>query len=1376
MSPGLSHKPITFYVLSATKITEKMLIRLSITILIFILGNHSNAQTSPIKFRQLTTQDRLSRSWVKCIHQDQTGYLWVGTAEGLYKYDGISFRTYKYVSTDPNSLNHNNINIIFEDSKKNLWIGTQAGLNLYDRNNDEFISVKSINNYISSIYEFSNNIYLVGTAGGLFLFDPVDLSARQLYTDFYVTAFLKDRKNNFWMATNKGLMLLDTTNFTYRTLNIRKDLPGSNSQIILWSMIEDSKGGIWIGTSDDGLIYMSYDNPFEPVFTIFGHDPKNRESINEGAIYTISEDDKAILWVGVENGGVNLLDLNNFDTRQAKFVHLDDDPNNQISASNNSIHCIYKDRQNTMWIGTYNNGISYYNRLLIKFGHFKSQPGNNRTINDNHINVIYEEDAYLWIGTEGGLNVFDKENGSFRYYRNDPNNINSISANAVWSIYRDSRNNLWIGVWGGGVNLFNEKDNTFKRFLFDENDPTSIGGNNIYKIIEDREKDLWIASMRGGLNRYDAKTGKFQRFLEVFDSNSISCDWVNTVMESSDGDLWISTTEAVDLYNKNSDHFTTFIHDPANTKSISYNGAICFYEDSRKNIWIGTSNGLNLFIKKDSSFRCYQQSHGLPDNIIKAIIEDDHGNLWLSTNQGISKFINGTSAPQSPKFRNYNESDGLQANEFNSRVAFRNKEGLIYFGGNNGYNVFHPDKIEDNPNIPNIVFTNLLIYNKPVSVGEKDSPLKSDISVTKELKLTRKHGVFTIEFASLNLLAPENNQYAFILEGFEKNWNYPGHQRSVTYTNLDPGRYRFRVKASNNDGLWNEEGISLKITILPAWWQTLFARIIYMMLVFLGIYYFRKNTIISVNLKNELWRDHLEKQKSEELNLMKHQFFTNISHELRTPLTLILGPLKKLMSERNVSAQIELVYRNAQRLKTLVDQIMDFSKLENQMMKLTLSPAEVIELTSGVLRNFSDFAYQKNISVILRSTMSKCLVNIDEDKFEKVLTNIVSNGIKHTPGGGKIEVFIDYNNSSSELIIEISDTGKGISTDEIEHIFNRFYTSSDLQSAKGGSGIGLNLTKKLVELQKGKISVRSKETEGTCFSILIPVSLKDISYEHIEIYLTGTGIEDKPEPYPKSPQFRHENTILVIDDNTEMCDYIESVISEDYDVVKVYDPFAGINQVLRYLPDLIISDVMMPGLDGFQLCRLIKHDVRFSHIPVILLTARVNTQDHITGYETGADDYIYKPFDGAILRARIKNLITKKLLLKNEFIREDGTINKETEANPLDVSFIEKIMVLIRENYANADYSVNDIIDKMAMSRSIFYKKFKSLSDQSVNDIIKNIRLQKALEMMKTGKYKVNEVAYNSGFSDPAYFSRVFKEMYKLSPSEYIQSQNKNLG
>lgn len=1340
------------------------------TFIFLAIFHISFSQYVPVQFNHLTVRDGdgLSQKWIKSICRDKMGYLWIGTADGLNKYDGITIKNYKFSISDHNSLNHNNITAIFEDSKGVLWIGTQTGLNKYCRAKDNFLRVLSIPNYISSICEFHNGRFLVGSSRGLFEFNPENDEAVQIINYLSIESIIRVGSNSFWLGTRKGLYSVDTTTYQFKKITI-----SNYGDPIIRSMFKDRQSRIWIGTETHGLFSVMIKKEAQDQLLIknYTYDIQNPESISKGTIYAITADQDNNLWVGVENGGVNILTEDNYNVEKSKFSHIVHHSYNLSSITNNSIHSLYFDKQNTMWVGSYN-GLNYTNTLFHRFVHYNQLPHSSVGINNNNVNAIYDDRKYLFIGTEKGLNIYDKLKETFQYYTHDEKVQNSLSSNVVWSVFRDSRGNLWVGTWGGGLCLFNEENKSFTRYISNEKDTNSIGGNNVSRIIEDKKGNLWIACMGGGLNCFNYTTKRFKQYKVTLNQNSLSCLWVSDIAEDNEGNIWIASTEAVDVFDRKRNCFVKYTNNVNDKKSISYNGATNIFKDSSGNMWIGTSNGLNLFNEVDSTFKCFTEDDGLCNNNIVSIIEDDNQNLWISTSNGISKFINGVNIPGKPIFKNFYMSDGLQGNEFNTRASYKSNDNQLYFGGSNGYNVLNPDKKIDNIGISNIVFTKLLIANKPVKIGDENNILTNDINLTSEIKLAQQHSVFSIEFAALNLIAPEKNEYAYKLEGFDSEWNYVGTQHSATYTNLDPGSYIFKVKTSNGEGLWNEKKESIKIIVIPAWWQSRIAQMFYLVIIILVIYFFRKHTIISVNLKNTLWKEHLEKEKMRELNQLKYQFFINVSHELRTPLTLIIGPLKKLIAEKSNSEIFESIYRNANHLKRLVDQIMDLGKIEKHMMELTFERKDVVESILSVLHNFRDYAGQKGVSLVFKSKLEKCFADLDEDKLDKILTNIVFNALKNTSEKGFITLELDYNTKNKSFELSITDTGKGIPANEIDHIFDKFYTGSNANSDNSGTGIGLNLTHKLIELYKGSVSVSSMVGKGTTFYVTLPLTVYDLKKNKVEKTQTITKINNNvPLVNSGAIHFKFEKTVLIIDDNIEMCNFIESILMCKFNLVKECNSHRAINQIIKHLPDLIICDVMMSGINGFSLCKKIKTDLRFSHIPVVLLTAKANTKDHITGLKIGADDYVYKPFEVELLLARVKNLIDQKENLKRFFIGCDGIINPKVRASDLDIAFVDEVLEHIRKHYSNPEFNVNTVINKMKMSRSFFYRKFKALSDQSVNDLIKNFRLKKASELLMEGNLTVSQVAYDCGFSDPAYFSKVFKEYYKISPKNYTTAE-----
>lgn len=919
------------------------------SIVILFQSNFLLSQTSDLKFKHLKVRDGLSQSWITCIYQDSYGYMWFGTGgNGLNKYDGYEFEVYKNNPRKRNSLTNNFIHSIFEDSHKNLWIGTQFGLNIYDRGNDCFEEFPYLGTqYITGFYEAKDEILLVTTINNIY---EINLKNKEVISycdepggclsDIFDDGIVEDENGNLWQGSSNGLYLIDRSDKTYAIFHNKINDPNSISDNVIMSISKDSKGRIWIGTANKGMNLMQFKDgkPSQPYFKNFKHNPQNNNSLSEGSIQAFLDDGRGNLWIGTENGGLDILDLTTLDQDEPHFNHYLNDIEDETSISYNSIYSLFQDDQGTIWIGTYGGGLNYYNELLFKFEHYVYRKSTSGNISNNTVNVIFSIEDMMLIGTEGGLNILNKGLNIYENLKIYDNAKLNLGTDAVWAIYEDSRNNLWIGTWAGGLTVYNSSSKKFIRYFKDSNNPVSISSNNIFGILEGRDGYLWVATMNGGLNRYDYKTNSFKSYrAKIAKENSISGDWVRTIFESSYNELWVSTSNGVDLFDREREVFINFTHDPDDSTSISYNGAVVLFEDSKRNIWLGTEGGLNLFIRADSSFVYYQEKDGLPDNSIKGICEDNHGNLWLSTNKGISKFVNAINRPGKPVFENFCITDGLQGDEFNRRAVFRDKNGYLYFGGTNGLNAFHPDSLKKNKYDPKIIFTDFLLFNKSVAINSKDNILKKHISVTEEITLSHKQSVITFQFAALSFLFPENNQYKYLMEGFDEHWNEVGTKREATYTNLDPGKYVFHVKGSNNDGVWNNVGIGLRITILPPWYKTILAVIIEIILsvsVLLGIYYYRINRLraqkikleqlvdqrtLEIKTKNEI----LHKQTSElnEANVILEEKQQKIEeqNEMLLDKTEKLDDTNKLLEKRQefIGKQAKKLIQTNDKLKTL---------------------------------------------------------------------------------------------------------------------------------------------------------------------------------------------------------------------------------------------------------------------------------------------------------------------------------------------------------------------------------------------------------------------------------------------------------------------------
>ncbi|MGD0338233.1 MAG: PAS domain S-box protein [Bacteroidota bacterium] len=833
------------------------------------------AQTQNIHFKHLTTNDGLSHSFARSIRQDKYGFIWIGTDDGLNRYDGYTFRVYKNNSHDKYSISNNNVSTIFEDSRGELWFGTAQGLNLYDRKNDRFIQYPKLSqNPVLSIAEDKDKILWIGTTVELYSFDLKNDSVR-IYTPNIIThnkanlntgghrAIFIDSRNNLWMGSSYGLHLYDKEKDSFINYYYNDKNPHSLNNNDVYSILEDKTGRLWIGTAAGlNLFTNAHERPSNGVFVHYQNNKNDLNSISRGTVLSLLDDNKHNLWIGIEDGGLDLLHLDAYKKGVNSFVHFKNDPNRRTSLSHNSIQSLSQDKQGSIWVGTFGDGINIINPGSEKFIHIMKEPGNINSLNNNQVNAFCEDNGFLWIGTGGGLNRYDKRNDTYKHYVHDPLNKRSIGSDAVWAICKDKHGNLWVGTWGGGLNRFDYKTGTFDHYYNNPKDTTTIGSNNIFSIFEDSRGILWIGTMGGGLNMFDRKKKIFIRY-DASNSGILS-NYVQAIIEAKNGDLWFANGSGFSHFDIITKRFENFQHSMNDSTSLSSNVISSIFEDSRGNLWMGTAEGLNLFNNNTRRFTRYFIENGLPDNYIKSILEDNHGNLWIGTNKGLSKFINAINLPVKPEFKNYAYGDGLQGDEFGRRSCIRDADGMMYFGGSNGFNVFNPDRIIENTYIPPIVITDFQIFNKPVVIGDKG--LSNEIGMTEGLVLSYKQSVFSFDFAALNYISSSKNQYAYKMEGFDKDWNYVGTKHTATYTNLDPGKYIFRVRGSNNDGIWNEEGISILITIIPPFWQTLWFRFV-MLAVLAGaafwIYKWR------VQVRDFIEERRMEAALSKERNLLR---------------------------------------------------------------------------------------------------------------------------------------------------------------------------------------------------------------------------------------------------------------------------------------------------------------------------------------------------------------------------------------------------------------------------------------------------------------------------------------------------------------------------
>ena len=1361
-----------------------------LTILFLLSVNNTStfSQYDDIKFEHLTIADGIPGNSVWCILQDHLGYVWLGTRNGLVKYDGYTMRVYQPIPNDSTSISSRATRVLYEDKSGNLWIGaswqSEGGLNLFNRATETFTrylhnpndSNSLSSNPVYSIYEDKEGRLWIGTSNGLNLFDPklngfvhhyikdseslkdfilaitenpitgnlligsslpglweFDVSAKkfskydfnnvnQAFNSASIISFFTARDFSVWMSTSRGLGHFYPRN---NHLNFYQIIPTAEYTTTnqFNSLIEGHTGQIWIGTYGGGLAKF---DPLKESFQRFRHNEYDNGSLGGDHMMFLFEDNSGILWIGTNWWG-----LNKWDRKKHKFKHYSKNLRNLGSLSTNWVRSICEDNAGRIWIGTSNGGLNWFNRDDNKFQHFKHNPKDPYSISGDDIFFIIKdtiEKDIIWVGTNGdGLNKFNTKTLKFTYYLKNPDDPNSISGDSIRSLLVDSRGLLWVGTRYAGLNKFDRQTGKFTRYQSNPNDPNSISHNTVNVIYEDTEGVLWIGTDEGGICQFDRNTNKFTTYRSLAEDQNAS--------------------------------IIMFI-----------------YEDKKRNFWVGTyKTGIHLFDRvKGISIRNYTENDGLANNLVCAILEDDSGNLWISTGNGLSKFN-----PATETFRNYGISDGLAGSFFNYRSAYKNEKGEMFFGSDSGLNVFYPDSIKDDPIPPQVQIANISLFNKP---GER-LIFDGFISELNEIKLSYDQNDLRFDYVGLHFSEPTRNTYKYILEGFDEEWVDAGTQRNAVYTNLDPGEYVFKVKAANRDGVWNEEGASINLIISPPFWATTWAYIIYVILILTVIYFTWKLQLKRIIIKHDYEMSKFEAEKMHEVDELKSRFFANISHEFRTPLTLIFGPAKDISEktkEQDTKKGIGIIKRNATRLYGLVNQLLDLSKLESGKMRLEASRQDIIPLVKGIFLSFTSFAERKKITLKFNTIEENLKVYIDRDKVEKIINNLLSNAFKFTPEGGRIDFSVKK--LVNDLEIKITDNGIGIPEERIDKIFDRFYQVDSSHTRQGeGTGIGLALTKELVELHKGKIYVQSIEGEGTTVMVQLPLGKDHLKPEEI----VEKGIQEKAPQVVEEIEFISETNngkdkteidallemekplLLIVEDNSDVRSYIISHLEEDYRIQEAVDGEEGHNQAINNIPDLVISDVMMPKMDGFELCNKLKSDERTSHIPIIMLTAKATSKDKIEGYETGADDYIMKPFDATELKARIKNLIEIRRKLQEKFSDNDYNIPKEL--CEVDEKFIKKVFKVINEHISEEKFSVEELRKETYMSTRHLQRKVIALTGKSPIQLIRSIRLYNARKQIKEQKGTIAEIAYNLGFSSPAYFTKCFKDEFGYSPTDLIK-------
>lgn len=1350
----------------------------------------SFAQSGNYKFTRIDVNKGLSHNQVNCLFKDSRGYMWFGTASGLNRFNGYTMKVYRNDVRDSTTLADNQINSLFEDPDGRLWIN-ESSVFFYDsdkfaRNTTPYLATYDVPpGLIHNIIPAQDSIFwFVHGTSGLYRYDKIRHTTKayrnipgdnKSIASDRVSLVAEAPDSTLWIVHLNGIlekMDIRTGKVVHRNDVLQKQFKNA---LLDYQFIISSDGSLWIFTTNGPNGVFVYD-PRNDNF-IFINTTSAGLKLNTNIVRGITEDGAGAIWVGTDHGGINMIGSGRNTVQY--LVYSEDDSR---SLGQNSITCMHKDDEGIIWLGTYKKGVSYYHENIVRFPLFRHKANDSRTIGYEDVNRFVEDDkGNLWIGTNGGgLIYFDRANNSFKEYKHNPEDPSSLGSDVIVSLYIDHFKQLWIGTYYGGLNRFDGK--RFIRYKNDPSNPSSIADENIWEIFEDSQNNLWIGTLYRGLDLYDDQAKSFRHYRNG-DINSIASNYVSAILEDQHGNLWIGTDNGIDMLEKQTGRFVHYGMAVNTPGTLSNNLVMYLHEDELGLIWVATREGLNIFNPITGKFSVLRQEDGLPHNTILTMLQDDKKSYWISTPNGLANLTIDKKDPLNflrYVIKTYDETDGLQGMQFNENAAFKTSKGELIFGGAYGFNIFKPDDLGNNLTPPKIVFTDFLLFNKRISVGEEVEDhvvLNRAISETKEISLSHTENVFSIEFATLSYLHPEKNKYLYRMQGFNNNWiQADAASRKATYTNLDPGVYTFQVKASNNDGIWNDEGISLTIRILPPFWATPWAILLYVVILVGTLYVSRRIALTRVQDKFRLVQERKEAQHLHELDAMKIKFLTNVSHEFRTPLTLILTPLEKIISkttDKDSLNQFYMIQRNAKRLLNLVNKLLDFRKLEVDEFKFNPSGGDIISFIKDTVYSFSDLSDKKEIALNFRSTMASLETIFDQDKLEKILFNLLSNAFKFTPEHGNVSVELDrvIRGERTCIRIAVSDSGIGIAPDKLDKIFDRFYQADMPEHiVNQGSGIGLSITKEFVKIHEGTITAESEMGKGSMFVVELPVfEVRHTVNEEILPFRVQDAEQENEET-----QAHNLPSLLLIEDNEDFRYYLRDNLKDIYRIYEAKDGREGLAKTLSLLPDLIVSDVMMPVMDGIELCRKIKNDSRVSHIPVVLLTARSKEEQKLEGLECGADDYITKPFSFDILQLRIKRLIQQQEQLHKDFKKFIEVKASDIKITSLDETLIRKAIEYVENNISNADFSVEDLSRELGMSRVHLYKKLLALTGKSPLGFMRSIRLQRAAQLLEKSQLSVSEVAYQVGFNNPKYFARYFKEEFNILPSAYQASKTSN--
>jgi ligand-binding sensor domain-containing protein/signal transduction histidine kinase/DNA-binding response OmpR family regulator len=1317
-----------------------------IYLLICFFSGHPALLAQEYYFKHYHVENGLSNNSVNCSMQDKKGFLWFGTINGLNRFDGYRFRIYRHDHDDSTSIGSNFIRCLYEDKKGFLWIGTNKGIYIYNSHSEKFkpFPISGLEE-VSDIKEDKNGGVWLISSSNLYHYDPVSAKIKLFIVEKRpgtVSSLSISPDNSIWVSTTTALLkkynpASDQFN-DFAELNV----PGKKESVLIQKIFSLNNGNLLVGTLAQGVkLFNVKSRSFQDIINL----NPDKTGIYPRDFVQISENE---YWIGTETG------IYIYHPDDRSILRLKKEYDNSYSISDNVVLTFCKDREGGLWIGTYFGGLDYYSRQFTTFSKYFTEY-TKPSIEGNAVHEICKDHlGHLWVGTEdGGLNKIDLQKNIFTSFK-PLGTSSSIAYHNIHGLLA-SGDSLWIGTFMHGLDIMDIKTGKIIRHYNAGAGAHDLKNNFIVTIFKTRAADVLIGT-QNGLFRYNRSTDNFSP-VPHFESQ------IQTMWEDEEGTLWACTRgNGVIFYNFISKKSGSLLYNAKDSNSLPSNYINGMYEDGKKNIWFATDVGLCRYQKSNGKYTRYTTKNGLPDNLIFRILEDDQQNLFISTSKGLVCFN-----PATGKIVTYTKSNGLLSDQFNYNSGYKDADGRMFFGSGKGLISFKPGEFIKNTGIPPLYITGLEVNNLEVSANTKNSPLHESIVCTKNISLPYDQSTLSIDFAALSYTVPEMNEYAYKMEGLDKDWTFLKSNRKVYYTKLAPGNYIFKVKGSNSSGVWNTQEVRLEIKIYPPWWGSLWAYILYAAVIAGLAYLLIRNYLNRENEKNRRRFELLDREKEREIYHSKIEFFTNIAHEIRTPLTLIKMPLDKLIRKKNSNAEIaynlKMMEKNTNRLIDLTNQLLDFRNTEMDKFSLNFVKTDISELVEETYNSFQIAAEEKDIIFKLELPGIALQAFVDPESLKKILSNLFNNAIKYAES--KIIIRLkNFNSDDRVFTILIQNDGYLIPYDLKEKIFEPFYRIKETDS-QPGNGIGLSLSRSLAELHKGILDLAKPENGMNVFVLTLPIHQeKEFTIHPDEV---ETAADQNPSLEPDRDNVLKPE-ILLVEDNKEILDFISHEISTDYFVRRASNGMEALEVLKTGTIQLVISDIMMPVMDGLELCKRIKTNLDYSHIPIILLTAKNSLHAKIEGLEMGADAYIEKPFDFEHLSVQISNLLMNRTKLKEYFANSPLTQIRTIGYTKADKTFLEKLKQVIDENLTNIDIDVESIAKIMNMSRPTFYRKIKALSNLTPHELIHITRLKKAAELLSEGNYKVYEVAAMVGYSLQTNFARDFHKQFGVTPSEYV--------